>query len=424
MKKLLLTTLLLLVVTMSGIAQKMKNVTVSTPDDFIKAIAPNTNITIKSNGILAITSALDKMSDDRDLSDFDFENVGKLAPGVYFSDEADGRSIKIVNINNLSIVGANPNREDNHIQANPSYADVLMFINCNNITVKNIKAGHVEKGYCVGDVISFSNCKNSNIDNCDLYGCGVNGLSMYETSGLKVSNTEIHDCSENMVVISDCQNISFIKCSMHNCGAGIATWGDKNANITYEECEIIEPVYDDEYYGDYEGGEGDYGYEGNCPNELMEAMNAAGSIFEKKLNNNLVNGALYEEFDEECGYIVIPEDGDWYAAYLPQINDDGQYEFLFLDNVNVKNGEKMFFGSCHVVVNKKEGRFSYEIRDNALESVTSITGTGNNQTYSHGKDKNSLKKCTKQEAMKHFEFDYELIDVEDARKTDEVYPWG
>ena len=218
-----------------------------------------------------------------------------------------------------------------------------MFINCNNITVKNIKAGHVEKGYCVGDVISLSHCKNSNIDNCDLYGCGVNGLSMYETSGLKISNTEIHDCSENMVIISDCQNISFIKCSMHNCGAGIATWGDKNANITYEECQIIEPVYDDEYYGDYEGDEGDYGYEGGCPNELMEAMNAAGSIFEKKLNNSLANGALYEEFDEECGYIVIPEDGDWYAAYLPQINDDGCTNFSSWITLTSKRRKDVFW---------------------------------------------------------------------------------
>ncbi len=425
MKKLLLTTLLLLAVTMSGIAQKMKNVTVSTPDDFIKAIAPNTNITIKTNGILAITSALDKMSDDRDLSQFDMENdYAKLAPGVYFTEEADGRSIVIVNINNLTISGESA--EKTHIQAQPTYSDVLHFSHCNNITIRNIKTGHVETGNCVGDVIVFANCKNVVLENSDLYGCGVNGLSMEHTNDVTVNNTVIHDCSSASLVMGECNNVTFNKCVMRDCGWDINEW--ECTNIKYNDCDIEQHEYEGGEYDydedDYEGGEGDYGYEGGCPNELMEAMNAAGSIFEKKLNNSLANGALYEEFGEECGYIVIPEDGDWYAAYLPQINDDGQYEFLFLDNVNVKNGEKMFFGSCHVVVNKKEGRFSYEIRDNALESVTSITGTGNNQTYSHGKDKNSLKKCTKQEAMKHFEFDYELIDVESAKETDEVYPWG
>ena len=243
---------------MTGIAQKAKNVTVTNADDFIKAIASNTNITLKINGTLKISDALDKLDKSRDVADKESDEYAQLAPGVYYTGEFDGRAILIANINNLTINGVSANAT--HIQSEATYADVLRFAYCNNITVKNIKAGHVEKGYCVGDVISFSNCKNSNIDNCDLYGCGVNGLSMYETSGLKVSNTEIHDCSENMVVISDCQNIRFITCSMHNCGAGIATWGAKNANITYEECEIIEPVYDDEYYGDYEGGEGDYGY--------------------------------------------------------------------------------------------------------------------------------------------------------------------
>ena len=259
------------------------------------------------------------------------------------------------------------------------------------------------------------------LDECDLYGCGVNGIWMESSNDVTVNFTEIHDCSEDFVVIRNSNNILFNECTMHDCGGGLNV--DEESSVDYQQCNIQPSDYEGDY-DYYDGGEGDYGYEGGCPNELMEAMNAAGSIFEKKLNNSLANGALYEEFGEECGYIVIPEDGDWYAAYLPQINDDGQYEFLFLDNVNVKNGEKMFFGSCHVVVQKKEGRFSYEIRDNALESVTSITGTGNNQTYSHGKDKNSLKKSTKQEAMKHFEFDYELIDVEAAKETDEVYPWG
>ena len=421
MKKLFLATIALLMVCTGCVAQKAKNVTVSTPDEFIKAIASNTNITLKTNSILAITSALDKLDKSRDLSDFDFENVSKLAPGVYFTEEADGRSIKIVNINNLTIVGANSNREDNHIQAEPSYADVLSFSHCNDITIKNIKAGHVERGYCMGDVIAFSSCKNVNVENCDLYGCGVNGISMYETNGMKVSSTEIHDCSENMIVISDCQNISFVKCNMHNCGAGIATWGDKNANITYEECEIIEHIYedgDDEYYGD----EGDYDYEGGCPQELMVAMNDAGRMFEEKLNNSLANGALYEVLD--CGQIVIPEDGGKYAAYIAQAGVGGDYEFIFLDNVNVKNGEKMFFGNCHVIVNKKEGRFAYEICENELCSVTAITGSGNNLQYSHGKDKDSLKKCTRQQAMEHFECDCDFIDVEDAKETDEVYPWG
>ena len=68
MKKILLT-LLLFATAFSCIAQKAKNVTVSTPDEFIKAIASNTNITLKTNGTLAITSALDKLGANCEVSD-------------------------------------------------------------------------------------------------------------------------------------------------------------------------------------------------------------------------------------------------------------------------------------------------------------------------------------------------------------------
>ena len=66
MKKILLTTLLLLTVTMTGMAQKMKNVTVTNADEFIKAIASNTNINIKTKNIIELIPALNKLDDSRD----------------------------------------------------------------------------------------------------------------------------------------------------------------------------------------------------------------------------------------------------------------------------------------------------------------------------------------------------------------------
>ena len=419
MKKLLLT-LLLFATAFSCIAQKAKNVTVSTPDEFIKAIASNTNITLKTNGTLAITSALDKLDKSRDVTNLDTEDYNKLAPGVYFSEEADGRSILIANINNLSIVGANSNREDNHIQAEPSYANVLMFINCNNITVKNIKAGHVERGYCVGDVLSFSNCKNSNVENCDLYGCGVNGISMYETNGLKVSRTEIHDCSENMVVISDCQNISFINCYMHDCGSGIATWGDNNSNITYEECEIIEREYEDEYYGD----EGYYDEEGSSmPDMLLISVQDNATKFRQDLGTEYINGVVYEVFDEEAAQILFVEAGVIVAYIVRYEPSEDTYVFDFVDKADPEKGERMGFADGHILTMKEDGVMSYEIKNDKVESVTFLKLISEDKAiYRHGKTKNTLKDCSKDVAKPHF--DFQIIDVEEYRQEHEEYPWG
>ena len=167
MKKLLLSTLLLIMAIGTMAQNGVKNVTVSTADEFIKAIASNTNITLKVNGTLDITSALDKLDKSRDISDKEIDNYPNLPAGVYYSPEYDGNSIVILNIKNLTITG---DAKRTHIQAKPSYSNVLLFNNCENITIKNIKAGHVEAGSCVGDVISFEKSNNIKIDNCDLYG--------------------------------------------------------------------------------------------------------------------------------------------------------------------------------------------------------------------------------------------------------------
>ena len=416
MKKLLLLTLLLLSVTMTGIAQKAKNVTVTNADDFIKAIASNTNITLKINGTLTITNALNKLPEERNIDDLEWEERKNLAPGVYYVNEYDGRAIVIANINNLTITGGGA--ELTHIQATPSYAEVLFFAYCNNVTIKNIKAGHVETGTCTGDVVFFYHCKNVLLEKCDLYGCGVNGIALTSCNDVTVNKTEIHDCSEDYAIIFSSNNVLFNECIMRDCGGSLNV--DDESTVDYQKCDI---EYKEEYgdYDDYEG-EGDYGYEGGCPQDLMEAMNGSGEVFKKKLNNcDVTNGVIYEVLGEYEGHVVIPEMDGWFAAYIPQALGDGEYDFLFLDNVNTNVGEKMFFGNGHIIVVKKTGVFSYEIEENKLKSVTSITGNDGND-FSHGKDKNSLKKCTKAEAEPHFEF--EATDVQDVLETDEVYPWG
>ena len=414
MKKLLLLTFLLLSVTMTGMAQKAKNVTVSTPDEFIKAIASNTTITVKNSNILAITDALNKLDKSRELQDL--ENSSKLAPGVYYTEESDGRSIAIVNINNLTIIGANSKNADNHIQAEPSYADVLRFNRCKNITIKNIKAGHLEQGHCEGDVFVFGFCENVNIDNCDLYGCGVNGLSMGATKDVKVTNTEIHDCSDCMVVIADCHNVNFTKCYMHDCVSGISTWGD-NSDITYVDCEIIEREYEDGD-GEYED---EYANSIDMPEELFRRLGESADLFSKHLGCEYIDGVIYANIGDEN--LVIPNYLNFYAAYIPvYLNLEGTYVFDFLDNIDTEKGEKMYYGNGHLIVEKKAASFSYEISGNDLKSVTKIEKIGGKKKYSQGKTKDSLKDCTEAKAKAHFEFDDAPTDVESA--TDKVYPWG
>ena len=206
MKKLLLTTILLIAAVIGCTAQKAKNVTVTNADEFIKAIAPNTNITIKNNGILSITDAIER-SAIRNISNMEWKDYPSLTPGAYYVDEPDGVELVIVNVNNLTISGGGS--EMTHIQCTPTYAEVLSFFYCNNVTIKNIMAGHVETGTCSGDVLFINHCKKVILEKCDLYGCGVDGIWIENSDGVTVNKTEIHDCSEDYVVIRNCNNILF-----------------------------------------------------------------------------------------------------------------------------------------------------------------------------------------------------------------------
>ena len=427
MKKLFLTTILLIAAVIGCVAQKAKNVTVSTPDDFIKAIASNTNITLKTNNILAITSALDKLDKSRDISELDSDEYGSLAPGVYYTPEYDGRSIVIVNINNLTISGVSATAT--HIQAEPSYADVLKFAYCNNITIKNIKAGHVRTGYCIGDVIEFNQCKNVKVENSDLYGCGVNGLTMFNTDDVTVNNTIIHDCSENSVVMGECNNVTFNKCTMRDCGGDINDW--ECTNVQYNDCDIEEHEYEGgeyDYDEEYYDGEEDY-YDGPdsekpMPRYLLDAAGSAQSVFSKYLCDDGANGVVYVFLGELEGQVVIPEDCGIYAAFLPQPNDYGEIEFAFLDKADYNNEEAMAFGdSGHILVAKKEGIYSYHIEENQLESVTFLSKDSNGKLIlRHGKTKETMKPCTEEVARPHF--DFKPTDIKEHGQDHEEYPWG
>ena len=415
MKRLLLTAILLVAAVIGCTAQKMKNVTVTNGNDFIKAIAPNTNITLKTTGILSITDALNKMPEDRNIDNVKWDDRSKLAPGVYYVNEYDGRSIIIVKIDNLTITGGGS--EMTHIQATPTYAEVLTFSHCNNVTIKNIMAGHVETGDCSGDVIFFQNCKKVVMDKCDLYGCGVNGLWMDGSSDVTVNNTEIHDCSDDYIVIRDCENIVFNECIMRNSGGGLNV--DENSTVDYQKCDIL---YNEEYT-DYDDG---YWSEDDieCPSDLMDAMNGAYEQFGKDINRSCCNSAIYIFLGEYEGQVVIPEDGNMYAAYIAQPLGDGEYNFFFLDVIDDSQGEKMTVGNGHIVVEKKSETFSYEIEENKLKSVSRIIKLGNGKTkYSHGKTKDSLKDCSKDVVTPHFEFDTTII-FDDTSQIHQVYPWG
>ena len=176
------------------ITEEQTTVTVKTADQFLAAIAPNTEIIVDAELI-----DLSKAS-----------GYGKGGKTYYtWMDSFDGPELYITGVTNLTVRGAGEDRTAVVISATPRYADVLSFENCSNIQISGLTAGHTkEPGYCAGGVLCFENCQDILVENCGLFGCGILGVTAYSSKNIQIVNNEIYECSVGGVEFTNCDDVN------------------------------------------------------------------------------------------------------------------------------------------------------------------------------------------------------------------------
>ena len=174
---------------------------VTTVDEFLAAIAPDTTIYLEP-GVYDLSTAAGCGVTETDRYRWDLR--------------FDGPSLIITGVDGLTIEGAGA--ESVTIAAVPRYADVLGFERCAGLTLRGFTAGHTEeKGYCTGGVLYFDLCDDAVIDGCALFGCGIMGITASNCDDMNVSNTEIYDCEYGAVTLND-SNAVFDSCDIHDNG--------------------------------------------------------------------------------------------------------------------------------------------------------------------------------------------------------------
>lgn len=76
--------------------------------------------------------------------------------------------------------------------------DVVIIENSQNVKLRNFKATHIEPTGpvgCTGNVIQVRNNTNIIIENCELNGSGIIGVTSYDTKNLSILNNYIHNNS-------------------------------------------------------------------------------------------------------------------------------------------------------------------------------------------------------------------------------------
>ena len=168
---------------------------VSTVDEFLKALAPDTEIIL-----------------DAEFYDLSTATGYGTQGGTYYRWEEvfDGVQLTIQNLSNLTIRAESDDVKAHTVSARPRYAHVINFENCSNIMVEGFTAGHTfEPGSCAGGVIGFNNCEDVLVNNCGLYGCGVVGIWGANTKGVQVTNSDIYECSWGGVYMMFCKDVTF-----------------------------------------------------------------------------------------------------------------------------------------------------------------------------------------------------------------------
>ncbi len=188
----------------SGQPEGLREVRVSTVDEMLSAIAPDTCILLEPGTY-----------DLRAASDY-----GEAGSGNYRWEECyDGYALTISGIDRLWIRGAG--KGETLISAQPRYAAVFSFRDCGNVGLADLTAGHSEEpGYCAGNVLDFDGCRDVGVEGCGLFGCGVIGIYAFDCEGLTVRNTEIYECSWSAASLDNCFDVSFDGCSIHDCDDG------------------------------------------------------------------------------------------------------------------------------------------------------------------------------------------------------------
>jgi len=227
MKKIAIALIAICISLTSFANNQTKEVRVKTARQFIEALATDTHIIVE-NDILDLTQEINKMKADGSL-----QKKTEDVSGVFYTDEFDGPSLIISRVMNLTIEGKKPNT---HIQVTPRYANVLGFIYCMDIKVKNLKLGHTDAGNCIGDVINLAFCQDVTISDCKLYGCGIVGVNMTKCDDVSIKNSEIYECSQRFIYASGVKELTVENCNIHDNGGGL--YVEESDDVKFEKCTI------------------------------------------------------------------------------------------------------------------------------------------------------------------------------------------
>jgi hypothetical protein len=190
----------------------------------VAACAPTTLAALDERPVIDVASAqelVQQLGSDRVLrltagAVYDVGSLPELrTPHVRYHEAHDGQTLVISDVTRLSIKSAKGERAS--IITPHAYAFVLQFERCNDVRLEGIVCGHApERGGCDRGVIGAIDSFRLAFVDCELYGCGTEGLTFTNVHDVRLQRTVIRDCSYGILTFDHCNDVIFEACSLVN----------------------------------------------------------------------------------------------------------------------------------------------------------------------------------------------------------------
>jgi len=218
--------ILVLSVAAGTAAADQRRVVVTTASELLKAIGPSTTIELRP-GRYVISDEL------------------KAANPQVEWDSYEGCFVK--ELTDLELIGG----EGVEVLSPSSTYAVLNFKGCSRVYLEGIRFGHTEQVEgCSGGVLGFTECRDVSVVHCVMFGCGVRGISITETKGVKVTDSVVEKCTTDIAYLSACEDVRFVKTTFR----GNRSYGEpfslyEAKKVRFDECTIVDTFIEGEGEG-------------------------------------------------------------------------------------------------------------------------------------------------------------------------------
>jgi hypothetical protein len=99
--------------------------------------------------------------------------------------------------------------------------DVVRCEGCSDIMFEGLVLGH-DTGtevYCSAPVLTLKDCKNVVVRDCELFGCGTEGVVAEQVDGFRMERGEIHTCRNGVAYFTKCKRVDLVGVLFRDSGA-------------------------------------------------------------------------------------------------------------------------------------------------------------------------------------------------------------